>query len=298
MSIQLYLTDKLIRLTAKRRFARNPDIMEVRAVMDRARTPRIPAKIAVRQISLDGVPTEQLAPDGADARKAILYIHGGAWVAGNPGTHRALTWRLAEKLGCTVFAVDYRLAPQHPFPAALEDCLSAYRALIESGYEGRGLAVGGDSAGGNLTLALALKLKAFDVPMPASQFALSAATDLAARLDSHLSNARTDAMFHPRMFESVARHYFPGADPTDPFLSPLRGELSGLPPTLIQCSRDEMLRDDSVLIAEKLQRADVEVQLEVWPRVFHAWQMMADLLPESRVAIDHIVAFVGRHWTG
>ncbi|MBV9331216.1 MAG: alpha/beta hydrolase [Alphaproteobacteria bacterium] len=296
MSIQLVLADALLRLTAKRRFRRKPDLLELRALMAGGRVPRAPSHIELRNTSLGGVPAEELVPKGAAADRAVLYIHGGGWVAGSPATHRALTWRIAEKLGCRVFALDYRLAPEHPFPAGLEDCVAAWRALIDRGYDARLLAIGGDSAGGNLTLALALKLKALGIALPGALFALSAATDLAARPQSHFGNRLSDAIFDPRMFDSVGKHYFPGGDATDPFLSPLRGEFSGLPPTLIQCSREEMLRDDSVLLAEKLESAGVEVKLEVWPRVFHAWQIMADLLPEARKAIDGIAAFVSRQW--
>jgi len=264
--------------------------------MSAMRPSRVPARIALRQVSLGGVPAERLAPDNADAKRAVLYVHGGGFVGGAPSNHRSLTWRLAEKLGCTVFAIDYRLAPENPFPAALDDCVSAYRELLSSGYQPGGLAVGGDSAGGNLTLALALKLKALGLPQPAALIALSPATDLAVQLPSHESNAKSDAMFDPEMFGSLTPLYCPGHDPSDPFVSPLRGDVAGLPPTLIQCSADEMLRDDGVLMAEKLKNAGVDVKLEVWPRVFHVWQIMADLLPESRKAIDDIATFIQARW--
>lgn len=298
MSIQLFLADKLIRLTMKRRFARNPDVLQLRPMMAEMRPPRVPARISLQKISLGGVSAERLAPKTADAKRAMLYIHGGGFVGGNPSNHRALTWRLAEQLGCMVFAIDYRLAPEHPFPAGLDDCVTAYRELIKSGYEPHRLAVAGDSAGGNLTLALALKLKALGLPQPAAIAAISPATDLAGSLPSHASNARADAMFDAKMFGSLTPLYCPGQDPANPLISPLRGDTSGLAPTLIQCSQDEMLRDDGVLMAEKLKSAGVDVRLEVWPRVFHAWPIMADLLPEARKAIRNIVSFVAARWNG
>jgi len=296
MSIQLFLADKVIRLTAKRRFARNPDVMQLRPMMAEMRPPRVPQRITLQKISLGGVPAERLMPGNANARRAILYIHGGGFVGGSPSNHRALTWRLAEQLGCTVFAIDYRLAPENPFPAGLNDCVTAYRELLKSGYEPHGLAVGGDSAGGNLSLALALNLKRLGVEQPAALVAISPATDLAGSLPSHSANARSDAMFDMKMFGSLTPLYCPGQDAANPLISPLRGDTKGLPPTLIQCSQDEMLRDDGVLMAEKLKSAGVDVRLEVWPRVFHAWPIMADVIPEAREAIKNIVEFVATRW--
>ena len=133
MSIQLFVADKLIRLTVKRRFARNPDVMQLRPMMAGMATPRVPARISLQTIALSGIPTERLAPDKANAKRAVLYIHGGGWVGGSPSNYRALAWRLAERLGCAVFAIGYRLAPEHPFPAGLEDCVTAYRELLNSG---------------------------------------------------------------------------------------------------------------------------------------------------------------------
>jgi acetyl esterase/lipase len=297
MSIQLFIADKVIRLMMKRRFARNPDVMQLRSMMAEVRKPRVPKRISLQKISLGGVSTERLAPDGADAKRAMLYIHGGGWVGGSPANHRGLTWRLAERLGCTVFAIDYRLAPEHPFPAGLEDCLAAYRDLLNYGYAPQGLAVGGDSAGGNLTLALALNLKALGLSQPAALFAMSPATELARSLPSHTSNARSDAMFDVRIFGSLTPLYCPGQDPANPLISPLRGDVKGLAPTLIQCSRDEMLRDHGVMMAENLKAAGVDVKLEVWPRVFHAWPVMADFIPEALGAIENVARFIAARWS-
>src|SRR5215472_5274359 len=216
MSIQLFLADKVIRLTAKRRFARNPDVMQLRPMMAEMRPPRVPQRITLQKISLGGVPAERLMPGNANARRAILYIHGGGFVGGSPSNPRALTWRLAVRPGCTVFAIDYRLAPENPFPAGLNDCVTAYRELLKSGYEPHGLAVGGDSAGGNLSLALALNLKRLGVEQPAALVAISPATDLAGSLPSHSANARSDAMFDMKMFGSLTPLYCPGQDAANP----------------------------------------------------------------------------------
>lgn len=296
MSIQLFFIDKVIRFQMKRRFRKNPDVMLLRPMMKamEQRAPKVPAHVAVTSVDLGGVPAERLAIAGADEAGAVLYIHGGAFLAGSPVTHRALTWRLADRLGVPVVAPEYRLAPEHPFPAGLDDLVTCYRALLARGVAPAKLFVAGDSAGGNLTLTLTLKLKALGLPLPAALVCLSPATDLVGNLESHRTNGESDAMFDPRLLPLVAPIYCGTTDPTDPLVSPLRGEVSGFPPTLIQCSAIELLRDDGIQMAERLRAAGVAVELEVWPAVYHVWQLSADILPEARGAIDKIIAFLKR----
>jgi acetyl esterase/lipase len=297
MSLQLFLIDKVLRHQMKRRFRRNPDAMKLRAMMaTMARHPsKVPAQVEVTATRLGEVPTELLTPANADATRAFLYLHGGAFVGGSPVTHRALTWRLAAGTGMPVHALDYRLAPEHPFPAALTDAVAAYTALLDRGVAPGHIAIGGDSAGGNLTLATALKLKSLGIAQPGALVCLSPATELMTRLPSHETNAESDAMFVPALIDSVRRHYCDGIDASNPLISPLRGDVTGFPPTLIQCSDIEMLRDDSVQMGMRLRAAGVPVVLEAWPAVFHVWQLMADQLPEARTAIETIVAFVRKH---
>jgi acetyl esterase/lipase len=292
MSIQLFFLDKMIRFQMKRRFQRTPDPMLLRRMMKvmERRAPRVPAHVTLGSIELGGVRTETLTPANADERGAVLYIHGGAFLAGSPVTHRGLTWRLADGLGVPLYAVDYRLAPEHRFPAGLDDIVAAYRALLERNVTK--IRVAGDSAGGNLTLALTLKLKSLGLPLPSALVCLSPVTDLAAHFESHESNARSDAMFDARLLPLVAPIYC--ADPSDPLVSPLRGDVSGFPPTLIQCSAIELFRDDGVKMADALRAAGVVVELDVWPAVYHVWQLSADILPEGRRAIEKIIAFLKR----
>jgi acetyl esterase/lipase len=292
MSLQLVFLNATLRFTIKRRLRRNPDVMELRAIMSTMQPPRVPAQIAVESVILEGVAVEKLSAEAAAPDYAVLYLHGGGFVAGAPANHRALTWRLAEMIGVPVYAVDYRLAPEHKFPAGLEDCVAAYRGLLEAGIAANSIVVGGDSAGGNLTLALALKLKQLGLPQPAALVCLSPVTDLSEPSPSHLSNARADAMFDPRSFATLPASYCPGHDLRDPLLSPVYGDLAGLPPVLFQCSDAEMLRDDSVRMADALRQAGVRVSLQIWPRVFHVWQVTADQLPEARAAIAKIAGFV------
>lgn len=294
MSIQLFFVDKMLRFTVKRRFRKHPDVMTLRAVMqDMEKQVRpAPAPVVMDTADLGGVKAERLSVPGADESKAILYIHGGGFVAGIPANHRPLTWRLAAQVKVPVYAIDYRLAPEHKFPAGLEDCVTAYRALLAQGIAASKIAIGGDSAGGNLTLTTALKLKQDGVALPGCLVALSPVTDLAESGPSHKENMKSDALFDPRTFATVLAAYCPGHDPKDPLISPLRGDVTGLPPTLFQCSGAEMLRDDSIQMAGKMKKAGVDTTIEVWPKVFHVWQVTADMLPEGRAAIAKIAAFI------
>lgn len=294
MSLQLFLIDKMLRFSVKRRFAKAPGVMTLRAVMEemarQAKPPKPP--VTLENTALGGRPCEKLTVPGADAERAMLYIHGGGFVAGVPANHRALTSYLAKAMRMPVYAVDYRLAPEHPFPAGLEDCVAAYAELLARGHAARHIAIAGDSAGGNLVLATALKLKQDGTELPGCLVALSPVTDLKDSAPSHRENARKDALFVGDTFGTVAAAYCPDRDPADPLISPWRGDVAGLPPTLFQCSRDEMLRDDAVRMADKMKAAGVAVEIEVWPKVPHVWQVLADLLPEARQAAGKIAAFV------
>ena len=292
MSLQRYVVNTLLRFTVKRRFAKEPDVMELRAIMAELPPARVPQHIHIDQGHLGTVATEVMTAPGASSAHAILYIHGGGFVGGAPTTHRALTWRLADETRVPVYVIDYRLAPEHPFPAGLDDCVTAYRTLLAKGLSPSAIAVGGDSAGGNLTLALALKLKVLGLPQPAALVCLSPVTDLAEGAPSHKTNANSDVMFDARTFDTVAKSYCPDHDAGDPLISPRRGDPAGLPPTLFQASGAEMLRDDSVLMADKMRAAGVDVTIELWPKVSHVWQVTADMLPEGRQAIAKISAFV------
>jgi len=297
MSFQLSLLNLLMRWQVKRRFRKNPDVQLLRPVMLQMepRMSKLPADIALEELTLGGVAAERLSAPGAREGAAFLYIHGGGFVAGSPRTHRPLTWRLAKDIGIPVYAIDYRLAPEHPYPAGLDDCVAAYRGLLEKGVPAKSILVGGDSAGGNLTLALALRLKAEGLHLPAALICLSPATDMTASGESYSANAEADSLFVPEIFHSLKPVYFPDLDERDPFVSPLYGDVSGFPPTLFQVGEKEMLRDDSTRMAAALTAAGVETAIEVWPKVWHVWQLNADMLPEAREAIAHIVRFAKQH---
>ena len=296
MSIQRPLIELLLRWQVKGKFKKNPDVQLLRPIMKQMepRVSKLPGDIKAEPLHLGGVPAEKLTAEEPRQEAAFLYIHGGGFVGGSPLTHRALTWRLAKDIGIPVYAIDYRLAPEHPYPAGLDDCVAAYKGLLDMGIAPSAILVGGDSAGGNLTLALALRLKAEGLPMPAGLVCLSPATDMTGNGASRHENAGSDALFVSEMMDSLMPVYCPGGDEKDPFLSPLFGDVSGFPPTFFQVGEKEMLRDDSTRMADALQKAGVETTIEVWPKVWHVWQLNADMLPEAREAIAHIVAFARR----
>jgi acetyl esterase/lipase len=293
MSIQLFLLNPFLRFQIKRRLRRNPEILEMRPMMlagaKMQKAP--PTEIKLEQTEIGGVRSERIVAPGADETRALFYIHGGGWVAGSPAIYRSITWRLAKEIGIPVFAVDYRLAPEHPYPAGLNDCVAAYRGLLDKGINASNIIVGGDSAGGNLTLALALRLRDEGLPLPAALICLSPATDMTSGGASATTNAEADTFFVPEMMATVQPRYFPDDDPKNPYISPLFGDMTGLPPTLFHVGNTEMLLDDSTRMAKKMEAAGIDVTLEVWPKVFHVWHLMADQLPEARKAISGIASF-------
>jgi epsilon-lactone hydrolase len=254
-----------------------------------------PAAAYTFVVDAGAVAAERIVPHAAPYDRYLLYLHGGGYIAGSPSVYRHLAWRLALAVGAQVLAPDYRLAPEHPFPAALDDALAAYLWLLAEGVEPRQVAVVGDSAGGGLAFALLLRLRDQNRPLPAAVAALSPWTDLALTGASLRGNAKADPMLDVAELPRVVRSYLGGADPRHPWASPIYGDLAGLPPALIQVGSDEILRDDAARLAERLDLAGGTVRLEIWPRMPHVWHLFAPMLPEARRAIGHVGDFL-RQW--
>ena len=254
--------------------------------------PSPPAGVTLRRIALGGVPALRVTTPATAPHRRILFLHGGAYICGSPDLYRHLLWRIAATARAEVAAIDYRLAPEHPFPAALDDAVAAWRALVAEGGRPQQIAAMGDSAGGGLTLALALRLRDAREALPGALVALSPWTDLACTGDSLHREAAADPILNPDDVAHVAGFYLSGADPRSPYASPLYGDPRGLPATLIQVGSDEILRDDAVRMAERMRQAGVVVELESWPRMPHVWHAFAALLPEARRAIARIGEFL------
>ena len=256
--------------------------------------PRPPRTTRTVRVDAGGAPADWIAVPASLPERHVLYLHGGGYRVGSPQTYRHFTWRLAQAVRARLLFVDYRLAPEHPFPAALEDAAAAYRWMLAQRADSRRLIVIGESAGGGLALGLLLKLRDERTPLPAACVVMSPWTDLALTGASLKTNAVSDPMLNADDLPRFAADYLAGADPRDPYASPLYGDPAGLPPTLIHVGSDEILCDDAVRMAERMQAARCQVELAVWPRMPHAWHLLATVLPEARAALKHIGAFIDR----
>lgn len=266
-------------------------IEEQRARQERrARFARAPADIQCRPADAGGVPAAWIEGPAAGSG-ALLYLHGGGYVLGSIQSHRELVGRLARASGTRVLAIDYRLAPEHPFPAALEDAAAAYRWLLSRGYGPWQILIAGDSAGGGLALAALLALREAGEALPAGAVCISPWTDLALTGRSVREKAEADIILSPAALRSYARMYAPPEEHRSPLISPLYADLRGLPPLLIQVGGDEILRDDATRLAARARSAGVEVSLEIAEGMFHCYQMVP-LLPEAKRAVAGIGRFV------
>ena len=238
-----------------------------------------------------GVPAEWIVPPGQQSERVILFLHGGSFNSGSIVSHRTLAGNVALAARSRALLIDYRLAPEHPFPAGLEDAAAAYEWLLSQGCAPGRIVVAGDSAGGNLTLALLVLLRDRSRPLPAAAVCLSPNPDLTYSSESWVFNARKDIMIEERKERQAVEIYLHGADPRTPLASPFFADLRGLPPLLIQVGSREVLLSDAERFAQKARQAGVQVTLEVWPGMQHEWQFAAKLMPEGRQAIARIGEF-------
>ena len=254
------------------------------------------APVKFERVSAGGVEGEWITPANAPEDKAILYLHGGGFRIGSVSSHRDLIAQIALASGCRVLAINYHLAPEHRFPAALDDTIAAYGWMLDRGLKSANVAFAGDSAGGNLVLAAMLALRERKLPLPSSAVLMSPWTDLAATGASYVSRAEADPIHQRSMILALAKNYLGGqGDPYDPLVSPLYADLAGLPPLFIQVGDRETVLDDSVMFADLARAAGVDVSLEVWDGMIHVFQMFGAELPEARQAIASIAQFLNRH---
>lgn len=290
----------MLRYTVKRQFDNFDDVPAFRErMMAAARlNPKVPGDVDIVPETIADVPCEWIGDAKSRQDTVLMYFHGGGYVFGTLDAYRDIGWRLARASGMRVLTVDYRLAPEHPFPAALEDATNCYRSLLDAGIAPDKIAIGGDSAGGGLSVALLINLRNLGLPLPAGCILLSPWTDLSMSGDSVSHNAAVDPMLSGESLEKMAAHYLGKRDRRAPLASPLFGDLAALPPMLIQVGSLEVLKSDSERLADKIRGAGGEVILEVWPGMFHVFQVFAARVPEGKQAIAKLGAFLSNRTGG
>jgi phosphinothricin tripeptide acetyl hydrolase len=251
-----------------------------------------PPDVKVERVSAPSAPAEWLRPPSAVAGRVVLYLHGGGYVIGSPRSHRHLAAAIAGAGAASALLLDYRLAPEHPYPAAVEDATAAYRWLLDQGIAPARIVVAGDSAGGGLTVATLLALRDAGVTLPAGGVCISPWVDLTCSGGSYRTKAEADPIVRRPGIDEMATAYLGGTSPRAPLASPLFADLRGLPPLLIHVGSDEVLLDDSVQLAERARAAGVGAELEVWDRMIHVWHWFLPMLDEAQAAIEAIGRFV------
>ncbi len=251
--------------------------------------------ITCERVGVGGVPAEWIVAPEAQNDRVILYLHGGGYIIGSMRTHREMVSRLSRAAGARALGLDYRLAPENPFPAGLEDSIAAYRGLIAAGVDPAKIVIAGDSCGGGQTVSTLVALRYLGEPMPAAGVCISPWVDLANTGESMTTNAEVDPVVQKELLDFMAQLFLGERDRRTPLASPLYADLHGLPPLLIQVGSAETLLDDSARLAERAKAAGVEVTLDVWDDMVHVWHMFAPILPEGQRAIDRAGEFIRQH---
>ncbi len=268
-------------------------LAERRAVMEKTgKVFRLADDITCEQVDVGGVPGEWIIAPGAASHTVVLYFHGGGYVMGSIDTHRDMISRISRASGARVLAVNYRLAPEHPFPAAVDDGVTAYRWLLSQGLDPGCTAIAGDSAGGGLTMATLVALHDAGDPLPATAVCISPWVDLTNSGNSVQTKAAVDPMVSQESLQDFAMNYLGNTDPTTPLASPLFADLEGLPPLLIQVGTAEILLDDATRLAARAEAAGLEVTLEQGAGLMHVWHWFAPMAPEGAQAIERLGAYV------
>jgi monoterpene epsilon-lactone hydrolase len=252
---------------------------------------RIPAELVVSPVNIDGLPAEWIRPPHAAKDKVIFFLHGGGYVSGSCTDHGVHAAKFVKGSNISALLFEYRLAPEHTYPAAIDDTLKAYRWLLSQGVTASNIVFAGDSAGGGLCLASLLAIRDQGLPLPAAAVALSPWTDLKCTGESYRCNARK-CLSPEGTWTAFSKHYVGDNDPGLPWISPLYGDLHGLPPILIYVGEDEILLDDSARFAEKAKSAGVDITLRVGEGLFHCYPVCAPLFPEATQAMDEICGFI------
>ncbi len=287
--------EMVVQMLVARPRPQNPTLAEMRAGFEAlVQMFPVPADVVREPVQVGRIAAEWVSVPGSRSDRAVLYLHGGGYVIGSLNTHRELASRIARATQTRVLMIDYRLAPEHPFPAAVDDATAAYRWLLASGLPAGRIAVMGDSAGGGLTLATLLALRGGRDPLPAAGVCLSPWTDLEGTGASAQPGGADDPLLELAGLREMGRHYA-AHDPRNPLAAPLHADFRGLPPLLLQVGTRELLLDDSTRVAQKAKAAGVDVTLEKWDGLIHVWQLFGPTVPEAEQAVARIGEFVRKH---
>jgi epsilon-lactone hydrolase len=267
---------------------------EMRAVFEEMASPPEP-DVRCEKVDADGVDAEWITAPGASNDRYVLYLHGGGYVIGSIKTHRDLMGRVSRAAKATVLGLDYRLAPEHPFPAAVDDAVAGYRFLLTQGAKPSRIAIAGDSAGGGLAAATLVAIRDAKLPNPGAGVLLSPWVDMEGIGESMTTRIDKDPAIRKESLVQMAQAYLQGKDPRTPLAAPLYANLQGLPPLLIQVGDAEVLLDDSARLSDRARAAGVQTKLEVWPEMIHVWHLFASFLPEGQQAIDSLGIFIVEH---
>ncbi|MDM9620355.1 alpha/beta hydrolase [Rhizobium sp. S96] len=281
-------------------FAGADSLMERRSAFEElmASTPG-PSRVQIRHVDAGGVDAELIWPARLHhpiGRRAILYVHGGGFYGGSLQTHRAFAAALAKASSSDVLLINYRLAPDYPFPAPIDDTLTAYQWLLESGYDNDNVVIAGDAAGGNLAIEATLRQMQLKGPLPAAVIAVSPITDLAGTGNSFAANIKSDPLLNATQMEAARKAYLGSRAPTDPRASPLYADMTGFPPILMQVGSSEALLDDTLRLADKARKAGVDVTAEVWPGMIHQWQLFPFWIDDARRSNQNMAEYAIQHF--
>ena len=290
-SIQILSVKTIVRLIRDVLLVHKTESNTIRVAFERiSNLTKFPKFVKKEIVKYAGLDAAWFIPDGYGKSKTILYLPGGGYVIGSYHTHRSLIARIARASNCKALAINYRKAPENPYPAAIEDAVAVYRQMLAEGCEN--IIIMGDSAGGGLTLALLQKIRELQLTPATGSVLLSPWTDLTASGDSIKTKKDADPLITPYLLEIFTKRYVANADMENPLISPLFADLTGFPPVLIQVGTNEILLDDSTRLAQKMHKQGVKVQLEIYNNMMHVWQFLAGIVPEANKAIDEIGEFV------
>ena len=255
----------------------------------------LPKKTKIQQLQIGKIDAEWISVGTPLENYVILYLHGGAYCIGSSNTHRELAARISKASKIKTLLINYRLAPEHPYPAAIEDVVFTYDWLLKNGFLSNNVIIIGDSAGGGLAISALVKLRDLGAPIPAAAVCISPWTDLQLTGDSIQTHTQKDPFLTHQWLQLMARHYAANNDIQTPFISPQNADLSMLPPLLIQVGSDEILLSDSIRLAERAREAGVDSTLDVWENMWHVWHFFVGKMPEANCAINRICNFIHEH---